>query len=49
MSAYKVKITKSICVVCRALASYEVFNEYNASCGFYCTKHAGQRVKELDR
>lgn len=47
--AYKVKIFKQICVYCRALATYEVFNKVNASCGFYCNKHVDQAVKDINK
>ena len=49
MAAYKTQIPRHLCVVCKSKAAVEVFNTYNASCGYYCTRHGVQRVKELNK
>ena len=46
--AYKILIPKHKCDRCIAFAKYEVFNQRNASCGYFCARHAKEEVKELD-
>jgi Zn finger protein HypA/HybF involved in hydrogenase expression len=47
MAAYKLQITKYKCH-CGKNATHQVFNTYNASYGFYCTKCADKQVKVLN-
>ena len=48
MGAYRVRLLRHRCVVCKGKATYEVINTLNSSCEHYCTKHSKQRVRELD-
>lgn len=47
MAAYSVPIPKPRCR-CGKPATKQVFNTYNAHCGDFCTKHAAEKVRELD-
>lgn len=47
MGAYSLPIPKPQCR-CGKKATEKVYNTFNAFVGNYCTKHAAQRVKELD-
>lgn len=47
--AYAVKIPTRKCARCPAKATHEVFNAINASCGWYCKKHADAYVADLTR
>lgn len=42
---------KRACLIstCKKEATYEVKDRYNGNCGAFCTMHAKQRVKELQR
>ena len=46
MGAYKVKLTKHHCR-CNRPATHEVFNTYNASCGWFCSRCADKEVRSL--
>ena len=48
MNAYSVPIPIRMCAACLEKASMEVFNRFNATCGFFCSHHAQVKVKELD-
>lgn len=48
MPAYIIKLQSYLCQRCGASAKYEVFNTYNASCGYFCGKCAHSKKKELD-
>ena len=45
--AYKVKITVPKCR-CGGKAGYEVFNNKNASAGYFCGRCAYRQIKQLD-
>lgn len=46
--AYKVSLQKQ-CRFCNRQATHEVFNNRNASHGFFCSKHADNMVRDLRR
>lgn len=46
--AYILKLTTETCARCAAIATREVFNRYNASCGKYCMRHAQLKQIELE-
>lgn len=48
MPAYKRKLSQ-ICQTCSSNAPYEVFNRFNANCGYYCNRHAKMEIKRLDQ
>lgn len=48
MPAYSKDIPKPLCRTCGWKASKEVFNRFNASCGFYCARHAQHQIDTLD-
>lgn len=49
MPSYSKDIPKPLCRACRARASKEVFNRFNASCGYYCARHAQQEIDSLNQ
>lgn len=49
MPSYSKDIQKPLCRVCRARATKEVFNTFNASCGFFCARHAKQEIETLNQ
>lgn len=48
MPAYMNDLKKR-CYVCAGPARVEVFNRFNASCGYFCTQHGKMKVNELDK
>jgi hypothetical protein len=48
MGAYAVKLSKPKCSRCDKWATKEVFNTRNASCGYYCEKHARAMLRKLN-
>jgi hypothetical protein len=48
MGAYTLELKRPRCF-CGKMASLEVFNTFNASCGTFCTYHAKRRLAELER
>ena len=48
MPAYTVSIVVRRCGRCNAKATKEVFNDVNASCGYFCAKHAKAMVLEIN-
>lgn len=49
MAAHSKAIPNHRCRQCGGKAHREVFNTRNASQGFYCTRHATDAVRDLDR
>lgn len=46
--AYRVSIKKQ-CANCGGLAVVEVFNNVNASHGFYCDRCGTRRIREIEK
>jgi hypothetical protein len=48
MPAYKKTLIKPKCRECSSPARFEVFNRFNASCGFFCSGHAEREIRRLN-
>lgn len=49
MPAHTKELPKRRCLDCDKPAKVEVFNTYNSSLGYYCTRHGRALVERINR
>ena len=47
--AYTKPIYRPPCQLCSARATYELFNRFNGSAGYFCSRHAKNEVQRLEQ